>query len=172
MNEEMEIKTKWKRLYWLKLPLDFFTRPHMLMLQAQENGAAIIVLLLRMMQAAANSGGYLRFSDSEPYTPEIMAIVFSTPKAIVEAALTALNRFHVIEFLDDKTIYIVGMDEFVDSETVEAAKKREQRRKKAASQDARTMSGQCRDNVHIYRDRKRERKRERNRERGPAHRRN
>ena len=138
-----------KRFYFLKMRFDFFERPEVMMIMSMENGPAIIALFLQMIGQAANRSGYLKFSDSEPYTPEIIAVVFRTTKEIATAALVNLQRFHLIDILDDKTIVILNIDDFVGSETVWAAKKRDQRKgqsgdKKGQSKDkSGTMSLEC-----------------------------
>lgn len=129
-----------KRFYYLKMRFDFFERPEIMMIMSMENGPAIITLFIQMIGKAANRAGYLKFSDSEPYTADIISIVFRTTKEIATAALVALQRFHLIDILDDKTIVILNINDFVGSETVWAEKKRQQRDKK------RTKKGQSKDN--------------------------
>ena len=142
---ESYIETDDKRKYFLKMPVDFFTRPEIIMLMAQKNGNDMFVLFMKMLTQAANRGGYLRFTDSEPYTAEIMAVVFSIPTQIVEAALVALVRFDLIEIMDDKTIRIVDFEAFVTSESVWAEKKRKQREnaKRTNAGHCPPKSGQC-----------------------------
>jgi predicted phage replisome organizer len=140
---------KSKRFYFLKMWFDFFERPEVMMIMSMENGPAIIALFLQMIGQAANRSGYLKFSDSEPYTADIIAVVFRTTKEIATAALVNLQRFHLIDILDDKTIVILNIDDFVGSETVWAAKKRDQRKgqsadKKGQTKDEKgTMSLEC-----------------------------
>ena len=129
-----------KRFYYLKMRFDFFERPEIMMIMSMENGPAIITLFIQMIGKAANRAGYLKFSDSEPYTADIISIVFRTTKDIATAALVALQRFHLIDILDDKTIVILNINDFVGSETVWAEKKRQQRDKKG------TKKGQSKDN--------------------------
>lgn len=129
-----------KRFYYLKMRFDFFERPEIMMIMSMENGPAIITLFIQMIGKAANRAGYLKFSDSEPYTADIISIVFRTTKEIATAALVALQRFHLIDILDDKTIVILNINDFVGSETVWAEKKRQQRDKKG------TKKGQSKDN--------------------------
>lgn len=131
---------KTKRFYYLKMRFDFFERPEIMMIMSMENGPAIITLFIQMIGKAANRAGYLKFSDSEPYTADIISIVFRTTKEIATAALVALQRFHLIDILDDKTIVILNINDFVGSETVWAEKKRQQRDKKG------TKKGQSKDN--------------------------
>lgn len=129
-----------KRFYYLKMRFDFFERPEIMMIMSMENGPAIITLFIQMIGKAANRAGYLKFSDSEPYTADIISIVFRTTKEIATAALVSLQRFHLIDILDDKTIVILNINDFVGSETVWAEKKRQQRDKKG------TKKGQLKDN--------------------------
>lgn len=129
-----------KRFYYLKMRFDFFERPEIMMIMSMENGPAIITLFIQMIGKAANRAGYLKFSDSEPYTADIISIVFRTTKDVATAALVALQRFHLIDILDDKTIVILNINDFVGSETVWAEKKRQQRDKKG------TKKGQSKDN--------------------------
>lgn len=144
--DEIKLNTS-KRFYYLKLKFEFFTQPSVLMILNQEHGSDIILLFLRMIGAAANCNGYLKFSDSEPYTAESLSVVFGFPRAVVESALVALQRFHLIDILDDKTIVVLNIKNYVGSESVWAEKKRNQRAgKKAAPDNIETPDGQIDDN--------------------------
>lgn len=131
-----------KRVYWVKLPVDFWTRPEVVMLLSQEHGAEMVVFFQRILAESANRNGYLRFTDSEAYTPEIFATLFRMDVQTVKDALLSLQRFGFIEIMDDKTIRVSCFAEFVGCETGWAEIKRKQREKEAK----RAKVGQVEDN--------------------------
>lgn len=116
-----------KRLFWIKLPLDFFDRPEILYISAQKNGFEIISLFQRLIMKAADGEGYLRFSEAEPYTAETLAIVLRADKAVIETALNLFQRFQLIDILDNGTIRINDVEQYILSESIWAEKKRKQR---------------------------------------------
>ena len=128
-----------KRLFWIKLPFDFYDRPEILYIQAQEHGYEIIAMFHRLIMQAAEKDGYLRFSESEPFTADTLSIVLRTPKNVVESALVLLSRFQLIDIFDNGTIRINDIEEYILSESIWAEKKRKQR--------SRTCEGQSGDNV-------------------------
>lgn len=173
---EMNTEKKSTMYYYLKMPFDFFTRPEVLMLRTMTYGYEIICLFLQMVGRAAEWGGYLRFTDYEAFTAQTLAASFLfdvSKKDVCESALVNLKRFGLIDILDDGTIFINNIEEFVGSESIWAEKKRKQREekklqgdKKRTEKDAKkdnegTKEGQCPDNVpncpdkvHIYREEK------------------
>lgn len=180
---EMNTDKKSAMYYYLKMPFDFFTRPEVLMLRTMEHGYEIICLFLQMVGRAAECSGYLRFTDYEAFTAQTLAASFMldvSKKDVCESALVNLKRFGLIDILDDGTIFINNIEEFVGSETVWAEKKRQQREaarikldkerseQKQKEESKRTDEGQkgttegqcpdnvpkCPDNVHIYREEK------------------
>ena len=151
MKDEIKIQDNKQKYYYFKMPFDFFDRPTTRAILAMTNGAAIIVLFQNMIKASADRDGYLRLTDSEPYTPETLTLLgFSLE--VCKDAFIALKRYGLINILDDGTIDIVDFENFVGSESKWAQYKREQRKTKSAkcrpnvgqnADNVATMSGQC-----------------------------
>ena len=135
-----------RKYYWNKLPFDFWDRPTTRAILNMANGAAIIILFQKMVKEAANRDGYLRFTESEPYTAETLTLLGFNVE-VCKDALVTLQRFNFINVLDDGTIYIVDIEKFVGSRTAAAVRKEEYRKKKkpARKDNVGTMSGQCPD---------------------------
>lgn len=147
----MNIDAENKRYYWNKLPFDFWERPTTRAILNMNNGAAIIILFQMMVKESAQRDGYLKFTDSEPYTAETLTL-FGFSLEICTSALVVLQRFNFINILDDGTIFIVDIEEFVGSKSIWAEKKKQQRDKKKPSKKPEkdkkgTMSPECPDNV-------------------------
>ena len=148
-----------KRYYFFKFAFDFFERPEVAIIAAKEHGDAIINLFFWMITKAANAGGYLRVSDRVTYSADTLAIAAHRPREICALALTSLQQYGFIDILDDGTIYIPDIDDFVGSESIHAAAKRNQRnakkpenkpkptKKRQSADNVGTMSGQCPQNV-------------------------
>ena len=137
-----------KRIYWTKIPVDFWERPEVILLMAQEHGAAVLCLFLEMISRSANTFGNLRFTDAEPYTVDTLAIVFHVSRDLAQEAIILLNRFGFIIFMDDKTIHIVDAEMYIASETIWADYKRRERKKTAKPRKSSDSDvGQCPNDV-------------------------
>ena len=186
------IESESKRYYFFKFAFDFFERPEVAIIAAKEHGDTIINLFFWMITKAANAGGYLRVSDRVTYSADTLAIAAHRPREICALALTSLQQYGFIDILDDGTIYIPDINDFVGSESIHAAAKRKQRNakkpknqpkptpKKQSTDNVGTMSGQCPQNVStmsididIEREKEKEIEsdsdKERTAERAPAH---
>ena len=143
-----QIESENKRYYFFKFAFDFFERPEVAIIAAKEHGDAIIKLFFWMITKAANAGGYLRVSDRVTYSADTLAIAAHRPREICALALTNLQQFGFIDILDDGTIYIPDIDDFVGSEAIRTADRRRQREaKKARDEGKKSKKRQCRDNV-------------------------
>ena len=130
-----------KRFYWLKLKKDFFKRHDVTILEGLPNGKEYLLFYLKLLVESIDHDGILRFSDTLPYTPEMLASIMKFDVETVREALHHLSQFGMIEILEDGSIVLNEEERMVGYETKWAEKKRTYRGHKEDT--SRTMSSQC-----------------------------
>ena len=106
-----------KRYYWLKLKRDFFKRHDIRIIESQPNGKDYVLFYLKMLVESIDHEGELRFSDAIPYDENMLSVITNTNVDIVRAAMTMFINLHMIELLDDKTIFMSEVERLTGSET-------------------------------------------------------
>lgn len=117
-----------KKYYWLKLQKDFFKRHDIRIVESMPNGKDYILFYLKMICESANHGGNLRFSDTIPYSVEMLSTITNTNVDIVRNAIKVFVELHMIDILDDGTYFMSEVQNMVGYETDWARKKREYRK--------------------------------------------
>ena len=113
-----------KKYYWLKLQKDFFKRHDIRIVENMPNGKDYILFYLKLLVESVSHYGHLRFSDTIPYTPEMLATITNTNIDVVKSAIELFGGLHMIEILDDATIFMSEIDKMIGLETEWAVKKR------------------------------------------------
>lgn len=103
------------RYYWLKLPRDFFKRHDVRILEAMPDGKAYVLLYIKMLAESVDHDGALRFSDTIPYTADMIAALTETDKETTAAALDAMKSLNLITIDDDGTIILPYANKQLDS---------------------------------------------------------
>lgn len=134
-----------KRYYWLKLKRDFFKRHDIQIIESMPNGKDYVLFYLKLLLESIDHEGQLRFSDTIPYNEQMIATITNTNIDIVRSAMKMFCELHMMEVLDDETIYMTEVKNMVGSETDWAKKKRLYREKQALLEDnARTKKDNVR----------------------------
>ena len=103
------------RYYWVKLPRDFFKRHDVRILEAMPDGKAYVLLYIKMLAESVDHDGALRFSDTIPYTADMIAALTETDKETTAAALDAMKSLNLITIDDDGTIILPYAGKQLDS---------------------------------------------------------
>ena len=122
-----------ERYFWLKLHRDFFKRHDIAILEGMPGGKQMVLFYLKLMVESIDHEGMLRFSDTLPYSEEMLACVTNTEQDVVHSALCALTELGLVEVLEDRTLYLPGVAKLLDSETFSACRKREMKEASSAS---------------------------------------
>ena len=133
-----------KKFYWLKLKRDFFKRHDIRIIEEMPNGKDYVLFYLKLLLESIDHEGSLRFSDAIPYNEQMLSVVTNTNIDIVKSAMKLFLELNMIDMYDDATIYMNEVANLIGSETNYAVQKRLQR---AKTDDIKTISGQCLDNV-------------------------
>ena len=103
------------RYYWLKLPRDFFKRHDVRILESMPDGKAYVLLYIKMLAESVDHDGALRFSDTIPYTADMIAALTETDKETTAAALDAMKSLNLITIDDNGTIILPYAGKQLDS---------------------------------------------------------
>ena len=131
-----------KKYYWLRLRKDFFKRHDIRILEAMPNGKEYALFYLKMLAESIDHEGALRFSDTMPYSTEMLATIANTSPEIAEGAIEALINLEMVELQEDGTLKMIGIENMIGFETKWAEKKRKYRQQKDIG---RTQEGQSED---------------------------
>lgn len=115
------------KFYWLKLHRDFFKRHDIKVVEAMPNGKDYILFYLKLLVESVDHEGNLRFSDSIPYSAEMLSAVTNTNVDVVKGAIQVFTELGMITILPDSTIYMEEVNRMLGCETKWAEKKRKQR---------------------------------------------
>lgn len=133
-----------KRYYWLKLQKDFFKRHDIRIIESMPNGKDYILFYLKLLCESTSHEGNLRFSDTIPYSEEMLATITNTNVDIVRTAIKIFSELHMIEVMDDGTYFMREVQKMIGSETGKAARAREYRQKKLLERhNSATLPPQC-----------------------------
>lgn len=115
------------KYFWLRLPKDFFKRHDILVLESMPNGKDYSLFYIKMLVESISHEGYLRFSETIPYNPEMLAVITNTNVDVVRSAVKVLQELKLLEVMDNKTLYLTEVNKMIGGETEWAEKKRQQR---------------------------------------------
>lgn len=144
-----------KKYFWLRLRKDFFKRHDVRILEAMPNGKEYVLFYLVLLTESIDHEGALRFSDSMPYSTEMLATIANTSTEIAEGAIEALINLEMVELKEDGTLKMIGIENMIGFETKWAEKKRKYRQQK---DNERTQEGQSEDITRTKKDNVRQEK--------------
>lgn len=142
-----------KKYYYLKLKDNFFDSDEIRVLESMQNGYKYSNLLLKLYLKSLKMNGQLRLSEFIPYNTEMIAAITTMDIDTVRSALELFKQLKLIDVLDDGTIYMLEIQNFIGESSTEADRKRlyrmEIEEKKqlslAGGQMSRQMSAECPD---------------------------
>lgn len=124
-----------KKYFWLKLKRDFFKRHDIQIIESMPNGKDYILFYLKLLCESVDHEGNLRFSEQIPYNEQMLATITNTNPDIVKSAIQVFTELHMMEILDDGTLYMNEVTKMLGFETEWAKKQREYRDKKRQRED-------------------------------------
>lgn len=117
------------RLFFLKMPKDFFKRHDVRIIENSENGKEILLFYIKLLCESLDHDGNLRFSDKTPYSNEMLATITNTNVEVVNESIEFLKSLGLIEVLEDKTIFMSKVPEMTVSESSRTQYMRDYRNK-------------------------------------------
>lgn len=101
------------KYYWLRLQKDFFKRHDIRIIEAMPNGKDYILFYLKLLVESVSHEGLLRFSDTIPYSMEMLATVTDTNVDVVRSAVEIFKQLNMIEVMDDATIFMTEVNKMI-----------------------------------------------------------
>ena len=127
------------KYYWLKLKKDFFKRHDVRIIEAQANGKEYVLIYLKLLCESIDHEGALRFSDTIPYSEQMLAAITDTDLNTLRGALDSFLELGLISVDADNTIYmnnIAGMiGSATDNDNANRQRRYRARQKEQALQD-------------------------------------
>ena len=127
------------KYYWLKLKKDFFKRHDVRIIEAQENGKEYVLIYLKLLCESIDHEGALRFSETIPYSEQMLAAITDTDLNTLRGALDSFLELGLISVDADETIYmnnIAGMiGSATDNDNANRQRRYRARQKEQALQD-------------------------------------
>lgn len=122
-----------EKLWFLKMPKDFFQGHYMRALEGVPNGKEYELMYLKLMLESTAYNGWLRLSQGVSYTTEMIAGITNTPIDTVRIGLKVLEGFGLVTKNNDGSLFLPQVPELTDYVTKGAEKKKEQRANKTES---------------------------------------
>lgn len=116
-----------KRYYYLKLKEDFFETDELKILESMENGYLYSNILLKLYLKGLKNDGKLTFNEYIPYDAKMLATLTGHNVDVVEKAIRIFQSMHLIEILDNGTIFMLDMQTLIGSITDEGLRKQRYR---------------------------------------------
>ena len=89
---------------WIKLNTHMFEDEKIRIIEQMPEADTILIIWIKLLAQAGktNASGYIFLSENIPYTEEMLATIFNRPIGVVRLALSAFERFGMIE-IDNKS---------------------------------------------------------------------
>lgn len=129
-----------KKYYYLKLKDNFFDSPEIKVLEAMPNGYKYSNLLLKLYLKSLRFEGALRLNEYIPYNTEMIAAVVGMDIDTVKVAFDIFKQLKLVEILEDGTIYMLDIQNFIGLSSTEADRKREYRSRIEAEKNKNLLS--------------------------------
>lgn len=103
------------KYYWLKLKRDFFKRHDIRIIEEMPNGKDYLLFYLKLLCESVDHNGNLRFSDTIPYSEQMLSIITNTNEDIVHRAVEIFTGLEMMELLDDGTYFMAEVENMTGS---------------------------------------------------------
>ena len=116
-----------KKYYYMRLREDFFDSPEVKTMESMRGGYKYTLILLKLYLLSLRDEGRLRFSKDIPYDAKKLSKLTGFSKTEVENALKLFQEFDLIEVLNNGTIYMTNIQNYIGISSNESDRKREYR---------------------------------------------
>ena len=105
---------------WFKISADIFDNKKIKIIRAMRNGDSMALMWFFLLSVARqqNDNGYVYATEGVAYTPKTLAAVSGFKPKLVETALDIFQQYNMIDIEDNGYIYIVGWDEYQNTEAL------------------------------------------------------
>jgi len=131
-----------KKWYYMKVKENFYESEEMVLLESMENGCIYSNILLKLYLKSLKYEGKLLFKDRIPYNIKMLSTIVRQNPVMVEKAIEIFKNLGIIEMLDNGTIYMMDIQEYIGHGSNEAERKQIYRLKVKNDEKLLTV-GQC-----------------------------
>lgn len=117
-----------KKYYYLKLKDNFYDSDEIKILEEMENGYKYTTLLLKLYLRSLKNEGALRLNEFIPYDNKMIAAVTNMDIDTVRVAMDIFKKLKLIEVLEDGTIYLLNIQNYIGESSTEADRIRDYRK--------------------------------------------
>lgn len=158
-----------KKYYWLKLQKDFFERDEIKIIESMPNGKDYVLFYLKLLCKCLDQDGFLRMSDSIPYSETMLSTITNTNVDVVRSAIKIFAEFKMLEVFDGGVLYMTEVQKMVgisvqDEHTREATRNRvrafREREKQKNLISNRYCNVSCNGEIEIEKDIEKEKEKE------------
>lgn len=114
-----------KKYFYMRLRENFFDSDEMRILESMPDGYLYSNVLLKMYLKSLKGEGRQMFNDLIPYNVQMLATLTGHKIGVVEKALEIFQQLGIVEILDNGTIYMLNIQNFIGKSSTEADRKRE-----------------------------------------------
>ncbi len=118
-----------KRYYYLKLKENFFDRAEIKTIEGMQSGYEYICIIQKMYLRSLSREGKLMLTDTIPYDLQTLSSVLGHKQNAIKMAIEIFSKLNLCEILDDKSIYMTEIQNFIGESSTEADRIREYRLK-------------------------------------------
>ena len=130
-----------KKYYYLKLKENFFDSPEIKVLEAMQNGYKYSNLLLKLYLKSLRFEGMVRLNEYIPYSIDMISAITGIDSDSVRVAFDIFKKLKLIEILDDGTIFMLEIQNFIGQSSTEADRIRNYRKK--IDDTKKVVQGKC-----------------------------
>jgi len=116
-----------KKYYYLKLKDNFYDSEEIKILEGMENGYKYTTLLLKLYLRSLKREGMLRINEFIPYDDRMISSVTGVDLDTVRVAISIFEKLKLIEILEDGTIYLLNIQNYIGESSTEADRIRKYR---------------------------------------------
>ena len=160
MNDYMAKKKKGKRLWWLKLPKDFFTSNNVIKkMRKLPGGDTYVVVTLKILLLALDHDFRIYYEGVEDTFVKDIALTLDETEESVAGALKVLIHQGWLVQEDEETLYSLKSEEMAGSES-ESAKRVRAFREKIKDKETTLLPLHCNESVTLEKRREEKRRKE------------
>lgn len=136
-----------KKYFWFKLKEDFFQSKEMKILRKMPSGSDMIVVLLKLQLHALKTNGIIEIDGLCNTTEEELSILIDEDTNLIKMSLMALNKFSLLNVVNEKDIRMLLHEELIGQETASTIRSRKSRGNKKIENKKETKLLQCNTNA-------------------------
>lgn len=139
-----------KNYFYLKLKDNFFDRPEIKAIEGMQSGYEYICIMQKMYLRSLSREGKLMLTDTVPYELEMLSAVLNHKQETIKCAVDVFLKLGLCEVLEDRSIYMTEIQQFIGKSNNEADRVRQYRARIESDKNMKRI--ECTNDVQTYKD--------------------